>query len=169
MMEHDELTGGENPECCLNLSQRNSMSLCCWCCCVTITDMGWIWLQAWPCWRYIGTDWVKCGGEVLWRSRRLHPVFPICGCSQAVWWVGWAALAHRRCRAITWRLMFHRNTETVMDTWLWKERDGVSHTASYGVNAFDNQSLDLKQLEGSLWCHLDSLNVLLEKRCDPTC
>lgn len=58
----------------------------------------------------MGTDWVKCGGEVLWRSCTLGPVSPICGCSRAVWLFGRGVLAHRGCRGIEQELMFHRNT-----------------------------------------------------------
>lgn len=39
MVEHGELTGGENTERCLNLSQWRRVLQCCWCCGVTIADM----------------------------------------------------------------------------------------------------------------------------------
>lgn len=93
---------------------------------------GWIWLGAWPCWRYMGTDWVKCGGEVLWRSHRLRSHLP------HLWLQPGCLVAWQRCACkaedveqFAKKIMFCRNTETAMGRQncgkkaKWSESDGI--------------------------------------------
>lgn len=158
MVEHGALTGGENAECCLNLSQWRREHVA-------------VLLVLWWCdnRRYGGGSGCRPShAGVTWAQIELSveakfydalassgPVLPICGCCRTVWWLGKGVHTRRGCRGIEWEIMFHRNTETSdrqADKIMGRKRDGVSH------EPFDNQILYLKQSQGSLWCHLDGLN-----------
>lgn len=109
---------------------------------------------------------LKHGGEVLWRSRRLDPISPICGCSRAVWWLGRGVQEHTEdVERSHQQIMFHRNTETVTSRRKQggKGRWNESHGFIWRQNAWQAKPGSYKQLDGSLLCHLDSLSVLVEK------
>lgn len=146
------LTGGENAECCLNLSQWEcgAALLVLWCEVWQSHIWGRIWLQAWPCWRYTGTDWVKCGGE--------H--FPICGCSRSVCCF-WQSCAWKMQRGLKRPHATQKHRDCHRRTGAFWVITGVSHRPSYGFELFDHWSLDVKQSHSSWWCHLESLNSCL--------
>lgn len=109
----------------------------------------------------MGADWVTCGGEVIWRSRRVGLVFPICGCCRAVWCFG-------RGVPVTQRIQRDWITDHVLqgrwesDRQIWSQVGGeVCRMASCGIKPqFDNQKW--KESQRNLRWHLDSLKLLVK-------